>query len=115
MGYDALSCATVMTLVSNTSRDLDTFVRHFALGVDAWVSSGAHGKVKPSPTIFRAALDLLDVEPSAAVMVGDTVADDIEGARAVGMRAILIDREGRYDVEDKLPDLLSLPGALGFE
>ena len=38
-------------LVSNTSRDLDAFVRHFGIDVDAWISSGSHGKVKPSPLI----------------------------------------------------------------
>ena len=102
-------------LVSNTSRDLDAFIRHFELDVDAWISSGTHGKVKPSPTIFRAALELLEVAPEAAVMVGDTIADDVEGARAVGMRAILLDRDGRYDVEEKLADLLQLPAALGLD
>ncbi len=101
-------------LVSNTSRDLDSFIRHFSLDVDAWVSSGTHGKVKPSPTIFRAALELLEVVPEDAVMVGDTVVDDVEGAEAVGMRAILLDREGRYDHPGKLTDLLQLPAALGL-
>src|SRR5918999_698089 len=103
-------------LVSNTSRDLDAFIRHFALDVDAWISSGTHGKVKPSPTIFRAALALLEVEPEAAVMVGDSLLDDIEGARALGMRALLLDRDGRYpEVADALPNLLALPAALGLE
>jgi putative hydrolase of the HAD superfamily len=102
-------------LVSNTSRDLDAFVRHFALDVDAWISSGTHGKVKPSPTIFRAALELLEVEPADAVMIGDSLADDVEGARALGMRGLLLDREGRYpDVADKLGTLLELPAALGL-
>ena len=102
-------------LVSNTSRDLDAFIRHFALEADAWISSGAHGKVKPSPTIFRAVLDLLEAEPEASAMVGDSLEDDIEGARALGMRAFLLDREGRYpDRDDKLPDLRSLPAALGL-
>lgn len=102
-------------LVSNTSRDLDAFIRHFALDVDAWLSSGTHGKVKPSPSIFRAALELLEVEPQGAVMVGDSIGDDIEGARAVGIRAFLIDREGRFPArDDTLPDLLALPAALGF-
>lgn len=102
-------------LVSNTSRDLDAFIRHFELDVDAWISSGAHGKVKPSPTIFRAVLDLLDVEPAAAAMVGDSPDDDVEGARALGMRAFLLDREGRYpDRPDVLRDLKSLPAALGL-
>ena len=101
-------------LVSNTSRDLDAFIRHFGLDVDAWVSSGAHGKVKPSPTIFRAALELLGVEPEAAVMVGDTIPDDIEGAEAIGMRALLLDREARHGRADSLPSLLALPAALGL-
>jgi putative hydrolase of the HAD superfamily len=103
-------------LVSNTSRDLDAFIRHFALDVDAWISSGKHGKVKPSPTIFRAALALLEVAPEAAAMVGDSLLDDIEGARALGMRALLLDRDGRYpEVADALPNLLALPAALGLE
>jgi putative hydrolase of the HAD superfamily len=102
-------------LVSNTSRDLDAFVRHFGLDVDAWISSGTHGKVKPSPTIFRAALELLEVAPVDAVMIGDSLADDVEGARALGMRALLLDRDGRYpDVTDKLTTLLELPAALGL-
>jgi putative hydrolase of the HAD superfamily len=102
-------------LVSNTSRDLDVFIRHFELDVDAWLSSGRHGKVKPSPTIFRAVLDLLEVDAGAAAMVGDSLADDIEGARALGMRAFLLDREGRYpERADTLPDLLALPAALGL-
>jgi putative hydrolase of the HAD superfamily len=102
-------------LVSNTSRDLDAFIRHFKLDVDAWLASGTHGKVKPSPSIFRAVLDLLQVEPEAAVMVGDSPADDIDGAQAIGMRAFLIDREGRFgDRDDALPTLLALPAAIGL-
>jgi putative hydrolase of the HAD superfamily len=100
-------------LVSNTSRDLGAFVAHFALDVDAWISSGVHGKVKPSPTIFLAALELLGVEPEAAVMVGDSPLDDVEGARALGMRAYLIDRDGRFPERgDTLPTLLALPALL---
>jgi putative hydrolase of the HAD superfamily len=102
-------------LVSNTSRDLTSFVRHFSLDVDAWISSGVHGKVKPSPTIFLAALELLGVEAAAAVMVGDSPLDDVEGARALGMRAYLIDREGRFpERDDALPTLLALPALLGL-
>jgi HAD superfamily hydrolase (TIGR01662 family) len=102
-------------LVSNTSRDLDAFIRHFGLEVDAWLSSGVHGKVKPSPTIFRAVLELLGVEPKAAAMVGDSPLDDVEGARALGMRAFLVDREGRFpDEPGTLPTLLALPAALGL-
>ncbi len=102
-------------LVSNTSRDLDRFVRHFALDVDAWISSGAHGKVKPSPSIFRAVLELVGVDAGEAAMVGDSLDDDVEGARALGIRAFLIDREDRFPGrDDTLPTLLALPAALGL-
>jgi putative hydrolase of the HAD superfamily len=102
-------------LVSNTGRDLLAFVAHHGLDVDAVVSSGSHGKIKPHPTIFRAALGRLDVEPQDAAMVGDSVEDDVEGALALGMRAFLLDRENRYpEIEQKLTDLRELPAALGL-
>jgi len=102
-------------LVSNTSRDLAAFVDTFSLDVDAVVASGAHGKVKPSPTIFLAALALLQVEARDAVMVGDSPVDDVEGARSLGMRAFLLDREGVHDDRSEaLPDLYALPAALGL-
>jgi HAD superfamily hydrolase (TIGR01549 family) len=102
-------------LVSNGSRDLDEFVRHHGLVVDAAVGSRAFGRTKPHPSIFREALAALDVEPAAAAMVGDSYEDDIEGARALGLRAFLLDREERYpDEPDRLTTLLALPAALGL-
>ena len=41
-------------------------------------------------------------------MVGDTIEDDVEGATAVGMRAVLVDREGRYPEHDSIADLRAL-------
>jgi len=102
-------------LLSNSSRDLNEFVAHHSLSCDAVLTSHAHGKTKPHEAIFRAMLDLLDVAPNEAVMVGDTIDDDVEGARAVGMQAVLLDREGRYpDVDGRLDDLRELPAALGL-
>ena len=102
-------------LVSNTGRNLDEFVAHHGLEVDAAVSSGTHGKTKPHPTIFLSALKRLVVEPADAVMIGDSIEDDVEGAKAVGMRGFLLDRENRYpEVEEKLTDLRALPAALGL-
>jgi HAD superfamily hydrolase (TIGR01662 family) len=100
-------------LVSNSARDIQEFARHHALAVDAGISSFHHGKTKPHASIFRAVLDLLEVEPQEAVMVGDTVADDIDGALAVGMDAILVDRLGFYpEYEPRIDDLYALPAAL---
>jgi putative hydrolase of the HAD superfamily len=101
-------------LISNTSRDLAAFVRHFALDVDAWIASGSYGKVKPSPLIFRAALELVGCEPKTALMVGDSPRDDVAGARAVGMQALLLDRAGLHpDAADRIESLAELPGKLG--
>ena len=102
-----------LALVSNGVRDLDEFVLHHGLDVDAAVCSRAHGRIKPHETIFRAALERLGVEPGEAAMVGDSLEDDVEGARALGMRAFLVDRENRYpEVAGRLPDLYALPAAL---
>jgi putative hydrolase of the HAD superfamily len=104
-------------LVTNGARDLDEFIDHHRLRerIDVAVSSRAHGRVKPHESIFRAALDELGVAPGEAAMVGDSPEDDIQGARALGMRAFLLDREDRLpDLPDRLPDLYSLPAALGL-
>jgi HAD superfamily hydrolase (TIGR01549 family) len=102
-------------LVSNTGRDLAAFVEHHGLEVDVALSSGAHGKVKPDPSIFRAALERIGVRPDEAAMVGDSPEDDVDGARAIGMRALLVDREDRYpEYEGRLTDLRGLPAALGL-
>ncbi len=104
-----------IAVVSNGIRDLDAFVAHHRLDVDAIVDSRSHGRVKPHPTIFQAALAALAVAPEHAVMVGDSLEEDIEGARALGMRAILIDREERHpEVDERLTDLYGLPAALGL-
>ena len=103
-------------LVSNTGRDLEAFVAHHALEVDAALGSRSFGRTKPHPTIFQAVLEQLGVEPTAAAMVGDSPEDDVEGARAAGIQtAFLLDRDDRYpELPDRLPDLYALPAALGL-
>jgi putative hydrolase of the HAD superfamily len=102
-------------LVSNGARDLDEFVADHKLDVDAALGSRGHGWTKPHPSIFRAVLARLGVEPAEAAMVGDSPEDDIEGARALGMHAFLLDRENVYpDHENRLTDLRALPAAIGL-
>jgi HAD superfamily hydrolase (TIGR01662 family) len=85
-------------LISNSHRCLASFQSHFELEglISAAVSSSQHGYLKPHPSIFQAALHLLGVAPGEAVMVGDSVGQDIEGARRAGMRAVLV-RRGAAD------------------
>lgn len=83
-------------LISNSHRCLASFQSHFELQglIAAAVSSAEHGLMKPHPSIFRAALQLADVAASEAVMVGDSVRQDVEGALKAGMRAVLLHRAG---------------------
>lgn len=84
-------------LISNSHRCLESFQSHFELEglIAAAISSSEHGYMKPHPSIFEAALRLLEVEPHEAVMVGDSFAQDIQGARALGMAGVLVSRSGR--------------------
>ena len=101
-------------LISNTHRCLASFQSHFELQglVSATVSSSDHGLMKPHPSIFTAALQLLGVEAGEAVMVGDSVKHDVEGALNVGMRAILLNRGDaaapKVDGHDRVPVIHSL-------
>ncbi len=83
-------------LISNTQRPLDVFAAHFELDglITAAVSSAELGYLKPHPAIFESVLDALGVPAREAVMVGDSVKHDIEGARQAGMRAVLLRRPG---------------------
>ena len=83
-------------LISNSHRKLDDFVDHFQLHglVAAAVSSAQHGYCKPHPSIFQAALSQAGVDAGESLMVGDSLTHDVEGARGVGMRGVLLHRAG---------------------
>jgi putative hydrolase of the HAD superfamily len=83
-------------VISNSHRSLDAFCEHFALGtiVSVSVSSAEHGYMKPHRSIFDAALERAGVTASDALMVGDSLKHDVEGARNAGWRAVLLRRSG---------------------
>lgn len=83
--------------------------------LDAVTFSAEVGWRKPSPRIFEAAIRALGTDAECTVMVGDSEAADIAGARAAGMRAVLIRRGGRSgtgDADAVIAALRELPGAL---
>jgi putative hydrolase of the HAD superfamily len=62
--------------------------------VDAVVISAELGVAKPDPAIFRAALERLGAAADGAVHVGDSLEHDVAGARAAGLEAVLVARNG---------------------
>jgi len=93
----------IVGAISNSHRSLDAFCDHFSLGnvITVSVSGAAHGYMKPHRSIFERALEKAGVDPDEAVMVGDSVKHDIEGALNAGWRAVLLRRSG--DVPNTLP------------
>lgn len=84
---------------------------------DVVVISGAVNKRKPAAEIFKSTLKLLGISASEAVFVGDTIDADIEGAKAVGMRAVYIERRPQkvseqFPADQTVKSLSELPKAI---
>jgi putative hydrolase of the HAD superfamily len=93
----ALRAAGIHTVVvSNWDWSLHERLAETGLAalLDGAVASAEVGSAKPDGAIFRAALELAGAEAAGAWHVGDTPEADVEGARAAGIRPVLIDREG---------------------
>jgi putative hydrolase of the HAD superfamily len=116
----ALASRYPLALVTNGAGDVQReklartpFARYFA----EVVISVEVGVGKPDPELFRIAARRLGREPADAVVVGDSLARDIAGAKAAGMQAIWIDRKLSDEREGVTPDatverLSDLPAAL---
>jgi putative hydrolase of the HAD superfamily len=93
----------VLAVVSNFDSRLEPLLRDLGIGrlVDHVFVSSRVGYAKPDRGIFRIVCATLGVPARAVLHVGDSVALDVEGARAAGMAAVLVDRNGR---RPPLPD-----------
>jgi HAD superfamily hydrolase (TIGR01549 family) len=102
----------IVGVISNSHRSLDAFREHFSLAsiISVSVSGAQHGYMKPHRSIFDRALERAGVEASEAMMVGDSVKHDIEGALNAGWRAVLLRRSGEtpYAVPPDLPVIQTL-------
>jgi putative hydrolase of the HAD superfamily len=81
------------------------------------VVSADLGVAKPDATVFEHALSQLGVDADRAVMVGDSVSKDIDGALAAGLEAVWVNREERPAPSDReslveIATLNELPDAL---
>jgi len=89
-----------LVCVSNWDCSLGAVLDRCGLGglLGGAVSSAEAGARKPDPAIFAPALELAGCEPGEVVHVGDSPEEDLAGARAAGIRALLIERDGGGDV-----------------
>jgi putative hydrolase of the HAD superfamily len=83
-------------IISNWDGRLEGLLEGLGLAqlLDTVVCSATVGLHKPDPRIFELACSRLEVDPASCVHVGDHFYSDVLGARAAGMRAVMIDRRG---------------------
>jgi putative hydrolase of the HAD superfamily len=81
--------------------------------VDGVVTSAEVGAPKPHPRVFERALAIAGVAPSEALHVGDKLDNDVQGAAAAGVRAVLVQREGEPPAGvEAISSLRELPALL---
>ena len=98
---DALRASGLrLVCVSNWDISLTDVLEQCGLddAFDGVVTSAESGVRKPDPAIFNAALKIAGCGADEALHVGDTVAEDIAGAGAAGIRALHLDRDGGGDI-----------------
>jgi putative hydrolase of the HAD superfamily len=106
----------VLIVVSNWDVSLPGVLDRVGLAghLDGVVTSAEVGAGKPQPAIFERALALAEASAEEAVHVGDSLAEDVAGARAAGIEAVHLAREGAASDEAvQIRSLGELPALLG--
>jgi len=88
--------------------------RGYGRWFDAMVCSYDIGIPKPDPRIFQHTLGLLNVDASEAVMVGDSIKADIQGATNAGLEAVWVDTDGTGEYKGhKVKTIAEIPDLIG--
>ncbi len=108
---DALASQEVrLALISNWDERLRPLLKQLRLDryFETAVISCEVAFTKPSPVIFEEAARKLGVAPENVLHVGDSLEEDVEGARSAGFQALLIDRREETQPPDRVASLKEL-------
>ncbi|WP_333649389.1 HAD family hydrolase [Candidatus Binatus sp.] len=85
-------------IVSNAEGQVEADAKRFGLApyFDVIIDSQVVGVAKPDPRIFQIVLERLGAGPDEVRFAGDIYSIDVEGARAAGIEARLVDQHQRY-------------------
>jgi putative hydrolase of the HAD superfamily len=93
-----------LAIISNFDSRLYVLIE--ALGLEQWFSSVTVstqvGAAKPERAIFEAALAMYQCSPEQALHVGDSWAEDYQGATAAGLHGVWLNRSGRQDLQAEM-------------
>ena len=97
-------------LISNIDRQGPELAESLGLVslLDVVVTSGEVGAEKPSPAIFEAALSRAEAKSDDTIHVGDQPTSDVDGALAVGITPVLLDRDRNHEGFDRCPRIETL-------
>jgi putative hydrolase of the HAD superfamily len=106
----------VTGLISNIEKNMDDTIKQLGIAshLDVIVTSLDAGAAKPQPEIFQFAMKKADVTPSVSLYIGDQYSVDIAGAKAAGMKGILLDRTDYYKEKLDCPKIKSLKQIIDF-
>jgi len=112
--YDAKREGLRLGVVSNSEGSIAELLAHVGLrdAFEVVVDSTVEGVAKPDPQIFELALSRMGVPASDAIYVGDVPSVDVDGARAAGLGAILIDPFSHYPDYDGAPKIRAVTDLL---
>jgi putative hydrolase of the HAD superfamily len=99
-----------LVVVSNWDHSLHERLEETGLAplVDGAVASAELGHAKPAPAIFESALELAGAGRREALHAGDSPVEDVEGALAAGLRAVLVARDGAAGAPAGVPRIRTL-------
>jgi putative hydrolase of the HAD superfamily len=106
-------------VLSNSDFALEPILTACGIGdlIEVAIPAVMYGTTKPRAEAFQLSCDALQLEPSECWFVGDRLIDDVTASAAVGMRAILVDRSGRYEDQQlsfpRVSDLAGLHKVVG--
>lgn len=98
-------------IVSNFDTRLFGLLRGLGLAelFDTVTISSLAQSAKPAPKIFQHALEEHAADPEESLHVGDSIREDVEGARAAGLTGIWVDRDGQSSSKPASPTIRSIP------
>lgn len=104
---DELKGKYKIALITNTPSSVKRVIEKFELGkyFDTTILSYEVGMLKTNPKMFEKALKELKLKKDEVMMVGDSMETDVMGAEKAGIKAVLVDRRGRREYENKVSDL----------
>jgi putative hydrolase of the HAD superfamily len=104
------SRGVTLVVVSNWDHSLHERLEETGLAplVDGAVASAELGHAKPERAIFEHALALAGADPAGALHAGDSPDEDVGGALAAGLRAVLVARDGGPPAATGVPVIRSL-------